>query len=58
MITRNQVLQSVNSLPDYFTIDQLIDQLRQNESVEERLTNRNEKAFLEGSEVFEILELW
>jgi len=50
--------QSINKLPDTFTIDELIDQLIFIEKVEEGLEQSKEGKVLSNEDVKEIIEKW
>ena len=58
MLTKDKVIQSINKLPDSFTIDELIDQLIFIEKVEEGLEQSKEGKVLSNEDVKEIIEKW
>jgi len=58
MLTKDKVIQSINKLPDTFTIDELIDQLIFIEKVEEGLEQSKEGKVLSNEDVKEIIEKW
>ena len=58
MLTKDKLRQSINKLPDTFTIDELIDQLIFIEKVEEGLEQSKEGQVLSNEDVKEIIEKW
>lgn len=58
MLTKDRLRQSINKLPDTFTIDELIDQLIFIEKVEEGLEQSKEGKILSNDNVKEIIEKW
>ena len=58
MLTKDRLRQSINKLPDTFTIDELIDQLIFIEKVEEGLEQSKERKVLSNENVKEIIEKW
>jgi predicted transcriptional regulator len=58
MLTKDKLRQSINKLPDTFTIDELIDQLIFIEKVEEGLEQSKEGKVLSNEDVKEIIEKW
>ncbi len=58
MLTKDKLRQSINKLPDTFTIDELIDQLIFMEKVEEGLEQSKEGKVLSNEDVKEIIEKW
>jgi len=58
MLTKNKLRQSINKLPDTFTIDELIDQLVFIEKVEEGLEQSKKGKALSNEDVKEIIEKW
>lgn len=58
MLTRNKVIQSVNNLPESFTIDELIDRLIFIEKVEQGLNQAEEGKVISHDDVKEIIEKW
>ncbi len=58
MLTKDKLRQSINKLPDKFTIDELIDQLIFIEKVEEGLEQSKEGKVLSNEDVKEIIEKW
>ncbi len=58
MLTKDKLRQSINKLPDSFTIDELIDQLIFIEKVEEGLEQSKEKKVLSNENVKKIIEKW
>ncbi len=58
MLTKDKLRQSINKLPDSFTIDELIDQLIFIEKVEEGLEQSKERKVLSNENVKNIIEKW
>jgi predicted transcriptional regulator len=58
MITKDKLRQSIENLPDSFTIDELIDQLIFIEKVEEGLKQSEEGKVISNDDVKEIIEKW
>jgi len=58
MLTKDKLIQSINKLPDTFTIDELIDQLIFIEKVEEGLEQSKEGKVFSNEDVKEIIEKW
>ncbi|MBA7521540.1 hypothetical protein ES705_13647 [subsurface metagenome] len=58
MLTKDKLRQSINKLPDSFTIDELIDQLIFIEKVEEGLEQSKERKVLSNENVKKIIEKW
>lgn len=58
MLTKDKLRQSINKLPDSFTIDELIDRLIFIEKVEEGLEQSKEKKVLSNENVKKIIEKW
>lgn len=58
MITKDNLIQSIKSLPDSFTIDELINQLIFIEKVEEGLKQSDEGKVISNEDVKEIIEKW
>jgi hypothetical protein len=58
MITKDKLRQSIENLPDSFTIDELIDQLIFIEKVEEGLKQSKEGKVISNDDVKEIIEKW
>ena len=58
MLTRNKVIQSVNDLPESFTIDELIDRLIFIEKVEQGLKQSEEGKVVSNDDVKKIIEKW
>ena len=58
MLTKDKLRQSINKLPDSFTIDELIDQLIFIEKVEEGLKQSKERKILSNENVKKIIEKW
>ena len=58
MLTKDKLRQSINKLPDSFTIDELIDQLIFIEKVEEGLEQSKERKVLSNEKVKKIIEKW
>jgi len=58
MLTKDRLRQSINKLPDSFTIDELIDQLIFIEKVEEGLEQSEERKVLSNENVKKIIEKW
>ena len=58
MLTRSKVIQSVNNLPESFTIDELIDRLIFIEKVEQGLKQSEEGKVVSNDDVKKIIEKW
>ncbi len=58
MLTKDKLRQSINRLPETFTIDELIDQLIFIEKVEEGMEQSKEGKVLSNEDVKEIIEKW
>ena len=58
MLTKDKLRQSINKLPDSFTIDELIDRLIFIEKVEEGLDQSKERKVLSNENVKNIIEKW
>jgi hypothetical protein len=58
MLTKNKVIQSVNNLPESFTIDELIDRLILLEKVEQGLKQSEEGKVVSNDDVKKIIEEW
>lgn len=58
MLTKNTVRQSIDNLPDSFTIDELIDQLIFVEKVEEGIKQSNDGKTISNDEVKSMIEKW
>ena len=58
MLTKSKVKQSINNLPDSFTIDELIDQLIFIEKVEEGIKQSSEGKVISNDDVKEIIDKW
>ena len=58
MLTKDKLRQSINKLPDSFTIDELIDRLMFIEKVEEGIEQSKEKKVLSNENVKRIIEKW
>jgi len=58
MLTRSKVIQSVNDLPESFTIDELIDRLIFIEKVEQGLKQAEEGKVIPHEDVKKIIEKW
>ena len=58
MLTRDKVINSINDLPDSFTIDELIDRLIFIEKVEQGLKQSEEGKVIPHDEVGKIIEKW
>lgn len=58
MLTKNKVIQSVNNLPESFTIDELIDRLIFLEKVEQGLKQSEEGKVVSNDDVKKIIEKW
>ena len=58
MLTKDKLSQSINKLPDTFTIDGLIDQLIFIGKVEEGLEQSKKGKVLSNEDVKEIIEKW
>lgn len=58
MLTKNTVKQSIDNLPDSFTIDQLIEQLIFLEKVEEGIKQSDEGKTISNDDVKSMIEKW
>ena len=58
MLTKNTVRQSIDNLPDSFTIDELIEQLIFVEKVEEGIKQSDEGKTISNSDVKNMIEKW
>ncbi len=58
MLTKNTVMQSIDNLPDSFTIDELIEQLIFVEKVEEGIKQSNEGKTISNDDVKYMIEKW
>lgn len=58
MLTKNTVRQSINNLPDSFTIDELIEQLIFVEKVEEGIKQSDEGKTISNDDVKYMIEKW
>ena len=58
MLTKNKVKQSIDNLPDSFTIDELIEQLIFIEKVEEGIKQSDEGKVISNDDVKVIIDKW
>ncbi|GET28215.1 hypothetical protein [Prolixibacter sp. SD074] len=58
MLTKNTVRQSIDNLPDSFTIDELIEQLIFIEKVEEGIKQSDEGKTVSNDDVKNMIEKW
>lgn len=58
MLSKENVLKSIEALPDSFTIDQLIDQLLFIEKVQEGLKQSEEGKLVSNEDIKEMIEKW
>ena len=58
MLTKNTVKQSIDNLPDSFTIDELIEQLIFVEKVEEGIRQSDEGKTISNDDVKSMIEKW
>ncbi len=58
MLTKNIVRQSIDSLPDSFTIDELIEQLIFVEKIEDGIKQSNDGKTISNDEVKSMIEKW
>ncbi len=58
MLTKNTVRQSIDNLPDSFTIDELIEQLIFVEKVEEGIKQSDEGKTISNDDVKNMVEKW
>ena len=58
MLTKNTVRQSIDNLPDSFTIDELIEQLIFVEKVEEGIKQSEEGKTISNNDVKNMIEKW
>lgn len=58
MLTKNTVRQSIDNLPDSFTIDELIEQLIFVEKVEEGIKQSDEGTTISNDDVKSMIDKW
>lgn len=58
MLTKNTVRQSIDNLPDSFTIDELIEQLIFVEKVEDGIKQSDEGKTISNNDVKNMVEKW
>jgi len=58
MLTKNTVRQSIDNLPDSFTIDELIEQLIFVEKVEEGIKQSEKGKTISNNDVKNMIEKW
>jgi len=58
MLNKNTVRQSIDNLPDLFTIDELIEQLIFVEKVEEGIKQSDEGKTISNDDVKSMIEKW
>jgi predicted transcriptional regulator len=58
MLTKEKLKKTINSLPESFTIDELIDQLIFIEKVEEGLQQSDDGKVISNEEVRQIIDRW
>lgn len=58
MLTKDIVKKTINSLPDSFTIDELIEKLMFMEKVEEGIKQADEGMVISNEDMKEIIEKW
>ncbi len=58
MLTKNTVRQSIDNLPDSFTIDELIERLIFVEKVEEGIKQSDEGKTISNDDVKSMIEKW
>lgn len=58
MLTKNAVRQSIDNLPDSFTIDELIEQLIFVEKIEEGIKQSDEGKTVSNDDVKSMIEKW
>ena len=58
MLTKNTVRQSIDNLPDSFTIDELIEQLIFIEKIEEGIKQSDEGKTITNDDVKSMIEKW
>jgi hypothetical protein len=58
MLTKNTVRQSIDNLPDSFTIDELIEQLIFVEKVEKGIKQSDEGKTISNDDVKSMIEKW
>lgn len=58
MLTKDTVRQSIDNLPDSFTIDELIEQLIFVEHIEKGIKQSNEGKTVSNDEVKSMIEKW
>ena len=58
MLSKNKVKKSIESLPDSFTIDELIDQLIFMKKVEEGLQQSEEGKIVSNDDIKNLIDKW
>jgi Zn-dependent alcohol dehydrogenase len=58
MLTKDKVKESINKMPDSFTIDELIEQLITIEKIEQGILHSNDGKVISNNEMQQIIEKW
>ncbi len=58
MLTKDKVKESINKMPDSFTIDELIEQLIIIEKIEQGILQSNDGKVISNNEMQQIIEKW
>ncbi|MCF8361209.1 MAG: hypothetical protein K9G70_01160 [Prolixibacteraceae bacterium] len=58
MLTKDKVKESINKMPDSFTIDELIEQLITIEKIEQGISHSNDGKVISNNEMQQIIEKW
>jgi hypothetical protein len=58
MLTKNTVKKSIESLPDSFTIDELIDQLIFIEKIEEGIQQSEKEKIVSNEDIRNLIDKW
>ena len=58
MLTKEKIKKAIDTLPDTFTIDELIDQIIFAEKVEEGIKQSDEGIIISNDDVKKMIDLW
>ena len=58
MLTKEKIKKAIDTLPDTFTIDELIDQIIFAEKVEEGIKQSDEGVIISNDDVKKMIDLW
>ncbi len=58
MLTKEKIKKAIDTLPDTFTIDELIDQIIFTEKVEEGIKQSDEGIIISNDDVKKMIDLW